>query len=439
MSKDQRIRDPIHNLIKFSSADPTDVLLWEIIQTKPFQRLRRIRQLGFSEFVYPGATHSRFAHCVGALQMARRMFEVLEKNQVLKDRDELEVMKPATLAAVLLHDIGHGPYSHVFEEVSESIGRGAHISHEEYTHKILHETKIEKILSKAGILELTASFFEHDPKPTAYSSIVSSQLDADRLDFLTRDRYFTGIQFGSIDREWLFDSLRIDDITINVEPLERRPSFVVTQKGLPVLEEYLSSYAKLYESVYFHKTTRGIQILVDSALKLALNDLAALREAGISSAIIDHFQSPAAKRLSSYLTMDDADVIVLLKALSNTKTLGESSKFAQRFFERDVLACLEPSDPNHSFDRQKIGLLRDQLVTKKIWHHIDIPSSKGYKQYDLLNEQFLKNIMVAPSVGSARPIGEIKPDALKSTAQRCRFYFLNEPDKLRAEKLWRGL
>jgi HD superfamily phosphohydrolase len=112
MDKDKRIRDPVHDLIKFSSTDPYDSVLWQIAQSEPMQRLRRIKQLGFSEFVYPGATHSRLSHSFGAMQMARRMFEVFERNEVLpRDKKYHQRMRAATLAAVLLHDVGHGPYS----------------------------------------------------------------------------------------------------------------------------------------------------------------------------------------------------------------------------------------------------------------------------------------------------------------------------------------
>jgi HD superfamily phosphohydrolase len=122
MKDEERIRCPIHDLIGFKRSRDEDVLLWNLIQTSSFQRLRRIKQLGFSEFVYPGATHSRFSHVLGAMQMARRMLDVFEKNQAFEDVENLPIERKATLAAALLHDLGHGPYSHVFEEVCSARG-----------------------------------------------------------------------------------------------------------------------------------------------------------------------------------------------------------------------------------------------------------------------------------------------------------------------------
>src|SRR5262245_44422644 len=115
MDRDQRIRDPIYNLVKFSINDRYDHALWTLLQVPAVQRLRRIKQLGFSEFVYPGATHTRFSHVLGAMQMARQMLEVFERNRALPQDGDHKKMRAATLAAVLLHDVGHGPYSHVFE------------------------------------------------------------------------------------------------------------------------------------------------------------------------------------------------------------------------------------------------------------------------------------------------------------------------------------
>ena len=131
MKEEERIRCPVHDLISFKKSSNEDVLLWGLLQTPAVQRLRRIKQLGFSEFVYPGATHSRISHVLGAMQMARRMLDVFEKNDVFQDVKNLPHERTATLAAALLHDIGHGPYSHVFEEICDALSLEK--SHETYT------------------------------------------------------------------------------------------------------------------------------------------------------------------------------------------------------------------------------------------------------------------------------------------------------------------
>ena len=198
----RRIRDPIHDLIVF----PDDIegeTLWELLETEPMQRMRRIKQLGFSEFVYPGASHKRLSHSLGAMQMARRMLQSFEKRSAIQDFDKKSYAdwSLATLCAALIHDIGNGPYSHVFEELSES--QGAKIGHEEYTRRLIEETKISEVLKTAGIRDKVLYFFTKEKQSNPYGSIISSQMDCDRLDFLARDRYFTGIRSSVVDLEAL--------------------------------------------------------------------------------------------------------------------------------------------------------------------------------------------------------------------------------------------
>ena len=399
------------------------------------QRLRRIKQLGFSEFVYPGATHSRLSHSFGAMQMARRMFEVFERNQVFpRDKKDHQRMRAATLAAVLLHDVGHGPYSHVFEELSEHAA--LNVSHEEYTRAIISDTEIGDILKKHQLFDEVVSFFDKDVPNNPYSAIVSSQLDADRLDFLTRDRYFTGIQVGQIDHEWLFDSLRIAEVAYGVEAGEARHTFVVVQKGLGVLEDYISAYLKLYESVYLHKTTRGIQFLVELALRSALNDIAAVRDSGINSPLLDYFSVKPEQRLAHYLRLDDVDVVTVLKQLA-TRDLGPASRFAHRFLKRETLKCYEPNDPNKDMDRNRTSGFRAKLEAKGIWFHLDVSKEKGFNYYGALGEDFLRNIMVQVDRVQTRPIGEVAPNIPTKVRARCRFYFLTDEDRQAAAEIWR--
>ena len=150
MKEEERIRCPVHDLISFKRSRDEDVLLWELIQTSPVQRLRRIKQLGFSEFVYPGANHSRLSHVLGAMQMARRMLEVFERNDAYEKVGDLPREKTATLAAALLHDIGHGPYSHVFEELCDDLGIPK--NHETYTRELIELPPVGDLLKKFGVL-----------------------------------------------------------------------------------------------------------------------------------------------------------------------------------------------------------------------------------------------------------------------------------------------
>lgn len=270
MKDEERIRCPVHDLIGFKRSRDEDVLLWNLIQTEPMQRLRRIKQLGFCEFVYPGATHSRFSHVLGAMHMARRMLDVLAKNQRLGEHENFTLDRRATLAAALLHDIGHGPYSHVFEEISDHFELAQ--DHETYTLELLDIPEIKDELVKFGVYEQTRRFFTEEPGYSVFNAIISSQMDCDRLDFLCRDRHHTGIRSDAIDLEWLFDSLRIEKIPVDDAGIATEYSFVFSEKGKTVAEEFVITYMKMYQNVYFHKTTRAVQYLVRDMLIEVLSE-----------------------------------------------------------------------------------------------------------------------------------------------------------------------
>jgi uncharacterized protein len=307
--------------------------------------------------------------------------------------------------------------------------------HEDYTRAIIESAEIGSILAEYGVHELVAQFFEKDVRNSPYMAIVSSQLDADRLDFLTRDRYSTGIKVGQIDHEWLFDSLRIEDVAFGVGPDESKMTFVVEQKGLRVVEDYISAYLKLYESVYFHKTTRGIQFLVHEAIKSALDEIAMVRESNIVSPLLEYFFLPPERRLEHYLALDDSDVVTLLKQLA-VRDLGDASKFAKRFLAREPFRCFEPNDPNRDMDLNRTKAFWTLLSKKGIWVHLDLCKEKGFKAYDPLNEHFLKNIMIKVDAQQTRPIGQVNPDIMTKVRARCRFYFRTEDDRIAAKAIW---
>lgn len=359
------------------------------------------------------------------------MLEAFERNKALPSKDHKK-MRGATLAAVLLHDIGHGPYSHVFEEISTAVKQ--HKAHEEITREIIQSDEIASILEKYGILKEVVSFFTTDNPTNPYASILSSEMDADRLDFLTRDRYFTGIQQGQIDLVWLLDSLRIEDVSYGPLAGQTKKTFVVLQKGLGAIEGYVTAYIKLYESIYFHKVTRGIQFLAQFALIDALKDRERLERQGVTSSLINYYDAKPKDRLSQYLKLDDTDVISLLKSLS-TKKVGLATDFAQRFLSRQPLRCYEPNDPNREPDMGRTNALRERLEEKGIWFHMDYPKPKGIKQYEVMDENFLKNIMV--KVGKQQQsLGAVREKLLLKTDRHVRFYFKSDADRATAEKAW---
>lgn len=246
------IRDPVHDVIAFRLEQQTDALLFRLLAAPEVQRLRRIRQLGMASFAYPGADHSRYSHSLGVMETARKIIEQLRRSFYMPEEDVA-----TCLAAALLHDLGHGPFSHVFERVSgvrhERLTEGAILDPESEVHRILsaHDPRLPRRI--VDLLTCT-------PPRTFWCDVLSSQLDADRLDYLLRDNLMTGSQYGSYDLTWLLHAFTID------EPSAR---LAVVAKGISAVEAYLQARYHMYRNVYFHKVVRGAEGMVKLALQRA--------------------------------------------------------------------------------------------------------------------------------------------------------------------------
>lgn len=262
--KPERIRDPIHDLIEFGD-DTFEHALWQVVCSRPFQRLRRIKQLGFSELVYPGATHSRFAHSLGTFHTARLLMAKIEKHLGNRFND---VKAHYALSAALVHDLGHGPFSHAFESVGKRFGWEI-AKHENLTVALIKDCEISKIFD---------DYFGHcgcdnvAEKITGaadiYGAVVSSQFDADRLDYMRRDRLMTGSQHSGIDFKWLLENIEVGEVSSGSDEQQAGPveTFVLGRKAFFAAEAYVLSLFQLYPTVYFHKTTRGAEILFQEIL-----------------------------------------------------------------------------------------------------------------------------------------------------------------------------
>jgi uncharacterized protein len=226
--------DPLHGAITLDSADPTEALLIQLINTPAFQRLRRIRQLGPASLTFHGAEGSRFTHSLGVMYVARLVFDRLAKRY-----PELLPHRTVTLCAALLHDVGHGPFSHTCEEIF-------HGNHEYWTQRILQESpEIQALLKSASptlTQELVQVYRKQYPLPII-SQMVTSQLDCDRLDYLMRDSYFTGASYGKIDLDRIL-------LALDYEPMSQQ--LVVVRKGLAAIEHYLVVRYFMYVQVYNH-------------------------------------------------------------------------------------------------------------------------------------------------------------------------------------------
>src|SRR6266478_5597596 len=185
MPKQQRIRDPLHDLIEFNvERSQLERVLWKVIQTRPFQRLRRVKQLGFSDFVYPGATHSRLLHSLGVFHTARYLMDVVRKYT----HPFAQTRADQALAAALVHDVGHGPFSHAFEDVGKRLGLKM-ADHELVSDALIRDSEIANELKTlgSGVPNDVADIVSGNGGSSVYSAVVSSQFDADRLDYMRRD------------------------------------------------------------------------------------------------------------------------------------------------------------------------------------------------------------------------------------------------------------
>src|SRR2546429_5929633 len=249
-------RDPVHNIIRLRTDTNEGELMMRLIDTPEFQRLRRIKQLGLGLYTYQGAEHSRFTHSLGAFHLMTRVLDRLAEKHEIGGDD-----RTATRAAALLHDVGHGSFSHVMEKVL-----GFH--HESWTVKVVlsEETEIGRLLRSFSeeLPKRVASIIEGTFQPAALAQLVSSQLDVDRMDYLLRDSLMTGAKYGIYDLEWIINALAID---------EEHDRIYVAARGLYAVEEYLQARYYMFRQVYFHPTLRSAAAVLRAILLRALKVL----------------------------------------------------------------------------------------------------------------------------------------------------------------------
>ena len=264
MAKSQRIRDPLHDLVQFE-GDTFHHALWKVVCSRPFQRLRRVKQLGFSELVYPGATHTRFAHSLGVYHTARLLMEKIHEH--LGD-DYNPHKADYAIAAALVHDVGHGPFSHAFEKVGKRFG-WAMAKHENLSVALIKEGEIAEILNSEFDAGGADNVSERIKGATdIYGAVVSSQFDADRLDYMRRDRLMTGSQHSAIDFKWLLENIEIGEVPTGSGDKQAGSveTFVLGKKARFAAEAYVLSLFQLYPTVYFHKATRSAEVLCQELL-----------------------------------------------------------------------------------------------------------------------------------------------------------------------------
>jgi len=272
-ARSQRIRCPVHNLIEFGPGQ-FEQTLWLAIQTPPFQRLRRIRQVGFSELVFPGATHTRFAHSLGVFHMARELMQVIRRHVEATGGQYREHQAHVALAAALLHDIGHGMFSHAFEPLSKRLNL-PFAEHEQVSATLIRESEIAEVLTTelgSGFANDVASLIERKEPGNLYDAVVSSQFDADRLDYMQRDRLMTGVQSSGVDPVWLLANLEVASVRTGADDNQAGAieTLVLGPKAARTAESYVLALFHLYPNVYLHKATRGAEQLFSALMRRLL-------------------------------------------------------------------------------------------------------------------------------------------------------------------------
>ncbi|MCZ2257486.1 HD domain-containing protein [Sporosarcina sp. G11-34] len=245
LSEEKVFKDPVHRYIHVR-----DKVIWDVIGTSEFQRLRRIRQLGTTYLVFHGAEHSRFHHSLGVYEIVRRIIDDGFQGSPEWNNDERLV----ALCAALLHDLGHGPFSHAFENVFN-------LDHEDFTQAILlGDTEVHKVLSRVSpdFPQKVADVIGKTYPDKLVVSLISSQIDADRMDYLQRDAYFTGVSYGHFDMERILRVMR---------PEEEQA--VITYSGMHAVEDYIMSRYQMYWQVYFHPVSRSAEVILTKVLHRA--------------------------------------------------------------------------------------------------------------------------------------------------------------------------
>ena len=430
-AKPRRIRDPVHGLVVFCEGksrlqDDTDRIAWRLLNTGEFQRLRRIRQLGFSDLVYPGATHSRFAHSIGVYHTARQLIEIIRRRQgSLNENRAREVM-----LAALLHDVGHGPFSHAFEDVAKAVGLPKR--HEDWSAEIVEgDTEVNRELQHADItLPRTVSkvLKDKDQPEDIYATVVASQFDADRLDYVQRDRLMTGIESAHLDLDWLFDCLQIGVVIRGEESPVEAQCLYLNPKGIPVAEEYLVARFRLYTMVYMHKTTRAAEKMLAVLLKSVAEE-STIAYQFRSDPVVRYFTSKQ-PTLESYIDIDDASIWATLAAFASSSH-STVSHMARRLRARQLYKCfdvraLEKRGRNmYGSFRRKLGERPDLLF--------DDDKVELYKEYDFDHKSALNKILVKTSSSENEPTDIVGVSAVIQAfrdAERIRRVYASDQEKI---------
>lgn len=350
------IIDPIHNFIRLRGPEI------QILDSPVFQRLRRIRQLSGAHLTYPGAQHTRFEHSLGVLHIAGLAANALREKEIIQ-KDDVDALRMAGL----LHDIGHGPFSHLFEEAAQD---SSHVSHEDMGKNIIRKTEIGDILSQSGLdRNLVVRLAFGESKRRFMNEVISGILSSDMMDYLLRDGYYTGAEHAKIDHIRMVQSLDV-----------HRNRLALEKSALYSFESMMHSRYQMFKAVYFHKTVRSVEVMLLEAIRLAYRDL------GLDSLTLDDYVRLA----------DDTMISALLSIESRDPGLRRARNITQAYQDRNLLKCV--------YERiftKRLDISKDRLseIRSKISKKSRVPEGDIF-----VDSSITPSIPLAPSHKESRSI-----------------------------------
>lgn len=330
------LRDPVHGLVSFEAPEERIVPL--LLGTAEFQRLRRIKQLGLTSLAYPGADHTRFSHAIGTAHVMSRLLERLRHlhGNLPAEHRLTRTHAVEALAAALLHDVGHGPFSHLFEESMPDGPR-----HETWSSRIVLDetTEVHQVLAGySRELPARVEALIHGRHELTYlARAVSGTFDVDRCDYLLRDAHFTGVSYGAFDLDWLLRSFCL----AQPKSSGQAPALAIDgAKGLPAIESFILARLFMFQQVYFHKASRASEHLLSRILARVQELLRQGREVPATPPAIANVARTSDTSLPSYLDLDDAS---LWTALSHYRKSDDRilSDLTSRLFTRQLLKTID--------------------------------------------------------------------------------------------------
>ena len=366
------INDPVHGFIKI----PYEIL-YDVLEHRYFQRLRRISQTGLLSLVFPGATHTRFHHALGAMHLMFTALETLKlKNVKISDEEE-----KAALLAILLHDVGHGPYSHALESLLM----------EDWHHEKLSILLMKKLNDEFnGELDLAIEMFQGKYHRKFFNQLITSQLDVDRLDYLKRDSFFTGVSEGSVNTQRIISMMNVKD-----------DELLIDEKGVYSIENFLTARMFMYWQVYYHKTSalaEHLLVKILSRAKQLISEGKQVEAYGNLKYFLykTDFEKATEEDVNRFTQLDDTDV------LSAIKTWQNADDFVLSYFCK---AVVQRKFPKTVFSSQK-------FEESEILEKIERTNQKfGIENGDQLVEQISRTLL--PYDNQKQPIFLLKRDGRK--------------------------